>query len=89
MTDLESRLQARVTAQSLIIEALLDATVRSGIVDASALVDRLEQFAHSPKAAWINSAEVGRVTEEIDAWADMLSDLYLPQTDSDPARSRL
>ena len=89
MTDLGNRLQARITAQNLIIEALLDAVVRAGLMDVAAVVAKLEQFATSPKASWLDSAEVGRVTEEVEGWSDMIGDLYLPQTESDPARSNL
>lgn len=89
MTDLENRLQARITAQNLIIEALLDAVVRAGLMDVAAVVGKLEQFASAPKAGWLGTAEVSRVTEEVEGWADMIGDLYLPQTEIDPARSSL
>ncbi|MCD4501113.1 hypothetical protein [Chromobacterium vaccinii] len=86
-TDLEARLQAQITAQNLIIEALLNAVIRAGQLDPRALVDTLEQFVSAPKASAANPGEIAAVIGEVDAWADMISDRYLAVKDSSPERS--
>lgn len=85
--DLETRLQAQITAQNLMIEALLDAAIRSGQLDPRALVDKLEQFVSAPKASVAGPGEIAAVTSEVDAWADMISGRYLEVKDSSPERS--
>ncbi|UTH73953.1 hypothetical protein [Chromobacterium sp. IIBBL 290-4] len=86
-TDLETRLQAQITAQNLMIEALLDAAIRTGQLDPRALVDRLEKFVSAPKASVANPGEIAAVIVEVDAWADMISDRYLEVKVSSPERS--
>ena len=88
MQDMEKRLNARITAQSLMIEALLDAAVQAGQVDARALVERLERFIESPKARFLDPVEVEEVKNEAEAWADMIYERYRPASVIDPARSR-
>ncbi|AVG15363.1 hypothetical protein CFN79_05520 [Chromobacterium vaccinii] len=87
MINLERRLQAQITAQNLIIEALLDAVVKSGQLDPRELVTRLEQYVAAPKAVVADPEAVSAVTEEVDAWADMISGRYLEVTDNSPERS--
>ncbi|MBP4049205.1 hypothetical protein J9978_06800 [Chromobacterium violaceum] len=87
MKDLEARLQAQITAQNLMIEALLDAAIRSGQLDPRALVDKLEKFVSAPKASFANRAEIAAVEGEVNAWADMISGRYLEVKDSSPERS--
>lgn len=88
MQDVEKRLNARMTAQSLMIEALLDAAIRAGQLDVRALVESLEQFVDAPKARAADPIEVGAVKCEVDGWADMLYARYWPASEIDPARSR-
>lgn len=88
MQELEKRLNARMTAQSLMIEALLDAAIRAGQLDVRALVESLEQFVDAPKARSADPVEVGAVKCEVDGWADMLYEHYWPDSEIDPARSR-
>ena len=88
MQDIEKRLNARITAQSLMIEALLNAAIKAGQLDAEALVESLEQFVDAPKARAADPVEVGAVKSEVDGWADMLYARYWPDSEIDPARSR-
>ncbi|QND84194.1 Uncharacterized protein ChrSV_1967 [Chromobacterium vaccinii] len=85
--DLETRLQAQITAQNLMIEALLDAAIRAGQLDPRALADKLEQFVSAPKASCANPGEIAAVTIEVDAWADMVHEHYLVDSESSPERS--
>ncbi|MBW7567059.1 hypothetical protein KIF53_13385 [Chromobacterium subtsugae] len=84
--DLETRLQAQITAQNLMIEALLEAAIQAGQLDPSALVGKLEQFVSAPKASVTNPGEIAAVMGEVDAWADMISGRYLVVKDSSPER---
>lgn len=86
-TELETRLQAQITAQNLMIEALLDAAIRAGQLDPRALVDKLEQFVSAPKASVANPDEIAAVIVEVDAWADMVHEHYLVDSESSPERS--
>lgn len=88
MQDMEKQLNARMTAQSLMIEALLDAAIRAGQIDVRALVESLEQFVDAPKARAADPVEVGAVKSEVEGWADMLYGRYWPDSEIDPARSR-
>ncbi|MEN3809462.1 hypothetical protein ABH309_06010 [Chromobacterium piscinae] len=86
-TDLETRLQAQITAQNLMIEALLEAAIRAGQLDPRALLDKLEQFVSAPKASFVNRNAIAAVMGEVGAWADMISGRYLEVKDSSPERS--
>ncbi|WP_205467596.1 hypothetical protein [Chromobacterium alkanivorans] len=88
MSALEQRLQAQITAQNLVIEMLLDATFKAGVLDAQQLVDRLEQYVAAPKAAGLEPGAVAALTDEVDAWADMVFDLYGNQAASHAAERR-
>lgn len=88
MDDIEQRLNARITAQSLMIEALLGAAIRAGQLDVLALVESLEQFVESPKARFADLIEVDAVKSEVEGWADMLYERYWPDSEIKPARSR-
>lgn len=88
MQDIEKRLNARITAQSLMIEALLDAAIKAGQLDVCALVESLEQFVESPKARFADPVEVEAVRGEVEGWADMLYERYWPDSEINPARSR-
>lgn len=85
--DLEARLQAQITAQNLMIEALLQAAIQAGQLDPRALVEKLEKFVSAPKASFANRAEIAAVEGEVNAWADMISGRYLEVKDSSPERS--
>lgn len=76
MGELERMLQARITAQALVIEALLDAVVKARLVEPSELVERLDTFAQAPKSEALNPSAVEAVNLEVGAWADMVFDLY-------------
>ena len=88
MQDIEKRLNARITAQSLMIEALLNAAIKAGQLDAEALVESLEQFVGSPKARFSDPVEIEAVRSEVDGWADMVFDRYCPPREIAPERSR-
>ncbi len=88
MQDIESRLNARITAQGLLIEALLDAAAKAGQVDVRALVSSLEQFAEAPKSDAADPVEIEAVIDEVEGWADMLYDRYLVERVIAPERSR-
>lgn len=88
MQDMEKRLNARMTAQSLMIEALLSATIQAGQLDVRALVESLEQFVDTQKAPSADPVEIDAVKSEVDGWADMLYERYWPDSEIDPARSR-
>lgn len=88
MQDIEKRLNARITAQSLMIEALLEAAIKAGQLDVRALVESLEQFVEAPKAPFTDSVEVEAVRSEVEGWADMLFDRYWPDNEIAPERSR-
>ncbi|MDF0606653.1 hypothetical protein HZU77_013465 [Neisseriaceae bacterium TC5R-5] len=77
MLALEDRLQAQITAQNLVIEALLDATIAKGALDANELLIRLEQFVTAPKLAGLKPEAVTLTSNEVEAWADMVFGLYL------------
>lgn len=87
MTDLESRLQARITAQNLMIEALLEAAIKAGQLDPKALVESLERYVDGPAAPFANPVEIEVVRTEVEAWADMVFDRYCPDSEMDPTRS--
>jgi hypothetical protein len=89
MQDIEKRLNARMTAQSLMIEALLNAAIKAGQLDVCALVESLEQFVESPKARFADPVEVEAVKSEVDGWADMVFDRYSPPREIAPERSRI
>lgn len=65
MQDVEKRLNARITAQSLMIEALLEVAIKAGQLDARALVESLEQFVEAPKAPFADPVEVEAVRSEV------------------------
>ena len=88
MHELEKRLNARMTAQSLMIEALLDAAIRAGQLDVRALVESLEQFVDAPKARAADPVEVEAVKVEVESWADMVYERYWADSEIDPERSR-
>lgn len=88
MDDIEKRLNARITAQDLIINALLDAAIKSGQLDVRALVESLERFVDSPTAPAADPVEIEAVKSEVEGWADMLFDCYWPDNESVPERSR-
>ncbi len=88
MQDIESRLNARITAQGLLIEALLEAAAKAGQLDVRALVDSLEQFAEAPKSDAADPVEIEAVIDEVEGWADMLYDRYLVVSEISPRRSR-
>ena len=88
MQDMEKRLNARITAQSLIIEALLGAAIQAGQLDVRALVESLEQFVDTPKALSADPVEIEAVKIEVESWADMVYERYWPDSEIDPARSR-
>lgn len=88
MQDIESRLNARITAQGLLIEALLDAAAKAGQLDVRALVDSLAQYAESPKSDLADPVEIEAVIDEVEGWADMLYDRYLVVSEISPRRSR-
>jgi hypothetical protein len=73
MTDLEVKLQAQITAQNLIIEALLDACVGAGILDGGKLVARLGRYVEAPRAEWVPDGVADTVDREVRAWADMVA----------------
>ncbi|MCG8991470.1 hypothetical protein LH427_04825 [Laribacter hongkongensis] len=89
MSALEKRLQAQITAQNLVIEALLEAAIKVGLLDARQLVERLEQYVEAPKADGVEPETVALLAGEVNAWADMVFDLYGDQTAKVPARSSL
>lgn len=72
-----NELEAKLTAQGLIIDALLTAVVRAKLLDPTELVQRLDEFVQSPKAPWVDPQAAKLVAEEVTAWADMIDDLYL------------
>lgn len=80
MTDLEKRLGARITAQALVIEQMLAMLDRAGLLDAPALVDRLEQFVDAPKAGCVDADEIREVAEEIEGWNDMIYVTYIERS---------
>lgn len=88
MQDMEKRLNARITTQTLLIEALLDAAAKAGQLDVRALVDSLEQFAEAPKSDAADPVEIEAVIDEVEGWADMLYDRYLVVSEISPRRSR-
>ncbi len=88
MQDMEKRLNARITAQSLMIEALLGAAIQAGQLDVRALVESLEQFVESPKARFADPVEIEAVRSEVEGWADMLYERYWPDSEINPARNR-
>lgn len=88
MQDIEKRLNARITAQSLIITALLEAAIRSGPLDVRALVKSLEEFVDTPIAPEADPVEVEAVKDEVEGWADMVFDRYWPDKEIAPERSR-
>ncbi len=88
MQDIEKRLNARITAQSLIITALLEAAIRSGQLDVRALVKSLEEFVDTPTAPEADPVEVEAVKDEVEGWADMVFDRYWPDKEIAPERNR-
>ncbi len=88
MQDMEKRLNARITAQTLLIEALLDAAAKAGQLDMQALVDNLTQYAESPKSELGDPVEIEALIDEVEGWADMLYDRYLVVSEISPRRSR-
>ncbi len=88
MQDIEKRLNARITAQSLIITALLEAAIRSGPLDVRALVKSLEEFVDTPTAPEADPVEVEAVKDEVEGWADMVFDRYWPDKEIAPERNR-
>ena len=88
MQDMEKRLNARITAQGLLIEALLDAAAKAGQLDVRALVDNLTQYAESPKSELADPVEIDVLIDEVEGWADMLYDRYLVVSETSPRRSR-
>ncbi len=72
-----NELNAKLTAQGLIIEALLTAVVRAKLLDPKELAQQLDEFVRSPKAPWVEAEEVKLVAEEVSAWADMIADLSI------------
>lgn len=88
MTALEKRLDARITAQALIIEQLLATLDRAGLLDAPALVAKLEQFVDAPKADCVDGGQMRELAAEIEGWADMIHLSYIEEREIDPALSR-
>ena len=88
MQDIEKRLNARITAQSLIITALLEAAIKSGQLDVRALVKSLEEFVDTPTAPEADPVEVEAVKDEVEGWADMVFDRYWPDKEIVPERNR-
>lgn len=76
MLVLEKQLQAQITAQSLMIEALLETTLQAGALDVRRLVERLERYVEAPKAEGIDPGTAALLAGEVNAWADMIFDLY-------------
>lgn len=75
MTDLEKRLQAQLTGQAIMIEALLRSCVAAGVLDADELTDVLDARAEAPTAIFSDARESALVRAELRAWADMVNDL--------------
>ena len=88
MQDIEKRLNARITALSLMVDALLDAAIKAGQLDVRALVENLEQFVETPTAPEADPAEVEAVKDEVEGWADMVFDRYWPDKEIAPERNR-
>lgn len=88
MQNIEKQLNARVTAQSLIITALLEAAIQSGQLDVRALVKSLEEFVDTPIAPEADPVEVEAVKDEVEGWADMVFDRYWPDKEIVPERNR-
>jgi hypothetical protein len=88
MTDLEKRLDAKITAQALVIDEILKSLDRAGLLDAAAIVERLEQFIDTPKADCVDAHEMQEVAAEVEGWADMIYVAYIEDREIDPALSR-
>ena len=89
MTDLEKRLDAKITAQALVIDEILKTLDHAGLLDAAAIIERLEQFIDAPKADFVDAYEMQEVAAEVEGWADMIYTSYIEDKEIDPSLSRL
>lgn len=89
MIDMEKRLEAKLTAQALVISEILSTLDRAGLLDAQAVVDRLDEFNAPPKFSGLDPDETREVAAEVDGWADMIYTSYIEDKEILPSRSNL
>ncbi len=88
MDEKTVQLNAKISAQAMIIDALLATAIKANQLDVRGLVEQLEQFVASSPASWVDPIEDSALKSEVSAWADMLFELYWPDKEITPSRSK-
>lgn len=87
---MSAKLEARLTAQALVVEALLKHLFESGRVDPHVIVDDLDAFGEgerAPPPIGPHPAVAAAINAEVQAWSTMIWHLYVDDgRDSVPAR---